>query len=461
MPERNSDVKEMNEVEKKVKIGLWRQRIGYGSSDFACNLIWQMISLYLLYFYTNVMHLNAGAVSVMFLVTKVIDGISDLIVGFLIDKTNTKWGKSRPWILFGAVPFGVAAVLAFSVPDIGQTGMLIYAYITYILLSTAYTVVNIPMASILPALSEDPHERTVLASCRTFFSSIGSTVVSAFALTLVDKFGNGNEALGFRIVMMIFGVVGCLVFFFCFFNTKERVTIKQEKVSLKANISCLLHNKPWKLFALNIVWFFGGFVIQASAVIYYFTYVVQNTTLVQIVATITTLVPIVANLCAPFLVKLTSKRNLMVGGSFVHMGGLLIIFFGGTNVPVLLAGAVIAAAGYGLKGSMHFAMQPDPVDYGEWKSGVNTAGTLSAVNGFIGKVGMAIASSIGAALLQFGGFDANLATQTATAQTYITAMYIWVPIITNIATIITMMFYDLDKIYPQIVKELDERRANA
>ena len=156
------------------------------------------------------MHLNAGAVSVMFLVTKVIDGISDLIVGFLIDKTNTKWGKSRPWILFGAVPFGVAAVLAFSVPDIGQTGMLIYAYITYILLSTAYTVVNIPMASILPALSEDPHERTVLASCRTFFSSIGSTVVSAFALTLVDKFGNGNEALGFRIVMMIFGVVGCL-----------------------------------------------------------------------------------------------------------------------------------------------------------------------------------------------------------------------------------------------------------
>ena len=128
------------------------------------------------------------------------------------------------------------------------------------------------MASILPALSENPHERTVLASCRTFFSSVGSTVVSAFALTLVDKLG--NEALGFRIVMIIFGVIGCLVFFFCFFNTKERVMVQAEKVSLKANISCLLHNGPWKLFALNIVWFFGGYVIQASAVIYYFTYVV-------------------------------------------------------------------------------------------------------------------------------------------------------------------------------------------
>lgn len=418
-----------------------------------------MISLYLLYFYTNVMHLNAGAVSIMFLVTKFIDGVSDLIVGYLIDKTNTRWGKSRPWILFGAVPFGVTAVLAFSVPDIGQTGMLIYTYVTYILLSTSYTIVNIPMASILPALSENPHERTVLASCRTFFSSVGSTVVSAFALTLVDKFGNGNEALGFRIVMIIFGVIGCLVFFFCFFNTKERVMVQAEKVSLKANISCLLHNGPWKLFALNIVWFFGGYVIQASAVIYYFTYVVQNVAMVQIVATITTLVPIVTNLLAPFFVKLTSKRNLMIGGSAVHAGGLLIIFFGGTNVPVLIGGAVIAAAGYGLKGSMHFAMQPDPVDYGEWKSGVNTAGTLSAVNGFIGKVGMAIASSIGAALLQFGGFDAVLSVQSATAQSYITTMYIWVPIVMNIATIITMMFYNLDKIYPQIIKELDERRA--
>lgn len=395
----------------------------------------------------------------MFLVTKFIDGVSDLIVGYLIDKTNTRWGKSRPWILFGAIPFGVTAVLAFSVPDIGQTGMLIYAYVTYILLSTSYTIVNIPMASILPALSENPHERTVLASCRTFFSSVGSTVVSAFALTLVDKFGNGNEALGFRIVMIIFGVIGCLVFFFCFFNTKERVMVQAEKVSLKANISCLLHNGPWKLFALNIVWFFGGYVIQASAVIYYFTYVVQNVAMVQIVATITTLVPIVTNLLAPFFVKLTSKRNLMIGGSAVHAGGLLIIFFGGTNVPVLIGGAVIAAAGYGLKGSMHFAMQPDPVDYGEWKSGVNTAGTLSAVNGFIGKVGMAIASSIGAALLQFGGFDAALSVQSATAQSYITTMYIWVPIVMNIATIITMMFYNLDKIYPQIIKELDERRA--
>lgn len=178
-------------------------------------------------------------------------------------------------------------------------------------------------------------------------------------------------------------------------------------------------------------------------------------------ATITTLVPVVTNLCAPFLVKRTYKKNLMVVGNIGHIAGLLIIFFGGTNVPVLVVGAVIAAAGYGLKGSMHFAMQPDPVDYGEWKSGVNTAGTLSAVNGFIGKVGMAIASAVGAALLAMGGFDSNTAVQSLNAQNYISAMYIWAPIVMNIGSIITMMFYDLDKINPQIIKELDERRKAA
>ncbi len=449
----------MDTFEKEIKKSKWRQRIGYGSSDFACNLIWQVISLYLLYFYTDVMHLNAAAVSVMFLVTKIFDGFTDLAVGILIDRTNTKWGKSRPWIFAGAVPFAVTAFLAFSVPDISQKGMLIYAYITYMLLSLAYTIVNIPMASILPSLTADPQERTNLAASRVFFSYIGSTVVSAFALRMVDRFGNGNEAVGFRIVMMIFGIAGCLVFFFCFFNTKERVHVNEEKTSLKASINCLIHNKPWLLFAANIIWFFGGFIIQAGAIIYYFTYNLNNKELSSVAATITTLIPVVTNLCVPFLARMTSKRNLMITGSVFHGAGLLIVFAGGTSVPVVIAGVIVAALGYGLKGSMHFAIQPDPVDYGEWKSGVNIAGTMSAVNGFIGKVGMAVASSVAAALLASSGYVANAQVQTGSALNAISAMYIWIPLATNILTIITFLMYDLDKTLPQINRELEERRA--
>ena len=449
----------MNTIEKDMKKSLWRQRIGYGSSDFACNLIWQVISLYLLYFYTDVMHLNAAAVSVMFLVTKVFDGFTDLAVGFLIDRTNTKWGKSRPWIFAGAIPFAITAVLAFSVPDISQKGMLIYAYVTYMLLSLAYTVVNIPMASILPALTADSRERTNLATSRVFFSYIGSTVVSAFALKLVDQLGGGNEAVGFRIVMMIFGALGCLVFFFCFFNTKERVRINEEKVSIKASLNCLIHNKPWLLFAANIIWFFGGYVIQAGAIIFYFTYNLNNKELSSVAATITTLIPVVTNLCVPFLSRLTTKRNLMIAGSVLHGAGLIIIFIGGSFVPLVLVGVVIGALGYGLKGSMHFAIQPDPVDYGEWKSGVNISGTLSAVNGFIGKVGMAVASSVAAAMLAASGYVANAPVQQASALHAISAMYIWIPIATNVLTIVTFLFYDLDKKLPEINKELEARKA--
>ena len=218
---------------KSMTGALYKQRFGYGLGDFACNLIWQVISLYLLYFYTDIMKLDAKAIAAMFIVCRVIDGITDLLVGFAIDKTRTRWGKSRPWFLFGAVPFALAAFLAFSVPDISPDGKLLYAYVTYIFLSFMYTVVNIPMASILPALTDDMNERTVLATWRKFLAFLGSTIVSATALTLVELIGRGNEALGFRVVMGIFGVVGCICFFLTFVLVRE--TNLHESSNIKRN----------------------------------------------------------------------------------------------------------------------------------------------------------------------------------------------------------------------------------
>lgn len=260
-------------------------------------------------------------------------------------------------------------------------------------------------------------------------------------------------------VMLIFGIAGCLIFFFCFMNTKEIIREQTEKVSLKSSLKCLVGNKSWLLFALNILWLFGGMIIQAGAVIYYFTYNMNNKALVSIAATITTLVPIVTNLCVPFLVKFISKRNLMISGAVINALGIFIIFIGANNIFIALLGVFIAALGQGLKTSMHFAIQPDPVDYSEWKYGVNIAGTLSAVNGFVGKVGMAVAGSIAAALLAMGGYDASLAVQPQSALNSIALMYIWIPIVMNILTIITFMFYDLDKQHPQIIADLEARKA--
>lgn len=440
-----------------VKQQIWKQRIGYGVSDFACNLIWQMISLYLLYFYTDVMSLSAKSIAFMFVVTRFIDGGTDLLIGYCIDHTRTRWGKSRPYFLFGAIPFALFAVLAFSVPDISQSGKLIYAYVTYIGLSFTYTVVNIPMASILPSLTTDTQERTALSTTRKFFAFLGSTVVSSTALKLVDSLGKGSEALGFRIVMIIFGFIGCLLFFFTFATVKERINTAAESVSLKESLMSLGKNKPWLIFALNIIFMWTGFFLQTSAIVYYYTAVIGSKELSVTIATIMSIVPMAANFLVPSLAGRMGKRNLYVGSAAIQLAGLVVILFAGINHGAILAVAVVTALGYGMKESIYFSMQADPVDYGEWKTGVNTAGSLSAINGFLGKVAQAAAGGISGVLLAWGAYQGGASAQSSNAVLTIKAMYLYIPMLLLICSIVTMLFYNLDKIYPQIKAVLDSR----
>lgn len=449
---------EQQKVPVTVKRQIWQQRIGYGASDFACNLIWQMISLYLLYFYTDVMNLNGTSIAFMFVVCRFIDAGTDLLIGYCIDKTHTRWGKSRPYFLFGAAPFAIFAVLAFSVPDISPTGKLIYAYITYIGLSFMYTVVNIPMASILPSLTANTEERTALSTSRKFFAFLGSTVVSATALNLVDRFGNGSEALGFRIVMIVFGIIGCLIFFFTFATVRERVTTTATKATLGESLKSLGKNKPWLIFALNIIFMRGGFFIQTGAIVFYYTAVIGSRTLSVTIATIMSIVPMFANFLVPALAKRLGKRNLYVSAATVQLAGLILIWIAGMNQPLILIGAVVTALGYGIKESIYFSMQADPVDYGEWKTGVNTAGSLSAINGFLGKVAQAAAGGISGLLLAWGSYEGGAAVQTANALTAIKTMYLYIPMVMIVCSIITMLFYNLDKIYPEIKAELEKRQ---
>lgn len=449
---------EQQKVPVTVKRQIWQQRIGYGASDFACNLIWQMISLYLLYFYTDVMNLNGTSIAFMFVVCRFIDAGTDLLIGYCIDKTHTRWGKSRPYFLFGAAPFAIFAVLAFSVPDISPTGKLIYAYITYIGLSFMYTVVNIPMASILPSLTANTEERTALSTSRKFFAFLGSTIVSATALNLVDRFGNGSEALGFRIVMIVFGVIGCLIFFFTFATVRERVTTTATKATLGESLRSLGKNKPWLIFALNILFMWGGFFIQTSAIVYYYTAVIGSRTLSVTIATVMSIVPMFANFLVPALAKRLGKRNLYVSAATVQLAGLVLVWIAGMNQPLILIGAVITALGYGIKESIYFSMQADPVDYGEWKTGVNTAGSLSAINGFLGKVAQAAAGGISGLLLAWGNYQGGAAVQTTNALIAIKTMYLYIPMAMIVCSIVTMLFYNLDKIYPEIKAELEKRQ---
>lgn len=452
----------MNVLNEQTKaISKWRQRIGYGVSDLACNLIWQMISLYLLFFYTDIMQLSAAAVSLMFVLTRFADGITDLVVGYLIDHTNTRWGKSRPYFLYGAIPFALFAFLCFNVPNISEAGKLVYAYITYFGLSCAYTLVNVPMASILPSLTNDANERTALSTSRKFFGFLGATIVSSTALTLVNSLGHGNQIVGFKLVMAIFGIIGCGLFFFTFLNVREIPVASTEKVSLKNVLLSLRKNKPWLIFALNILFMWTGFFIQTSALVYYFAVIVNSQRLSITVATIMSVVPMFANFLVPMIAKRLGKRNLYISASLVQLFGLLIMMLAGVDDVVILVGAFISAIGYGMKESIYFSMQADPVDYGEWKTGLNVSGSLSAINGFLGKVAQALAGGIAGAFLAWGNYRPGVAVQSSQAIVAIKAMYLYIPMILIVCSVVTMLFYQLDKIYPEIKRELEERVKKA
>lgn len=435
---------------------IYKQRIGYGMADMGCNLIWQMITLYLMYFYTDVYGLAVAQVGLLFLLTRFVDGITDIIMGIIIDKTNTRWGQSRPYFLFGAIPFALLAILAFNVPDIGEAGKLVYAYITYIGLSCAYTLINVPLSAILPRLTSNTHERTVLVSFRMVFAAIGATIVSAFTMPLVNVLGGGNEAKGFFWTMFIFAILGMMMFFVTFKTVQERVHVERKHVPIKESVKSIKGNTPWIISVINMVFVFGPLFMMSGALIYYFTYVIGNPALVGVVAGISSLVPVTASICIPFLTKKVSKRNVMQLGAVVSLCGLFLLGTANESISVILLGAATVAFGTGLRQNMAFSIGADPIDYGEYKTGVNAAGLLSSANGFVVKLTLAFSGAITSALLAAGGYVAG-ADQSEAAIRAIEASYIFIPALMLVLSIILMSFYKLDAIYPEIRAELDRR----
>ncbi|EDV4559942.1 MFS transporter [Salmonella enterica subsp. enterica] len=434
---------------------LWRQRLGYGIADLSCNLIWQLISLYLMFFYTDVMGLPAYYVGIMFLVTRLVDGVADVLMGLVIDNTSTRWGRCRPWLLIGAVPFGVLCILAFYVPELDVTGKLIYAFLTYLCLSFLYTLVNIPFCAMLPFITSDSRERTTLSSVRILLGSLGSTIVAIATLPLVAVLGKGNQTQGFFYTATIFGAIAIFFLLLSFRNVEEKISITQERMTLKRAWSGLKQNQPWFVFAINIFLMWGAFFFQTGALVYFFHYYVGNVELTAIIAGISTFVPLIGTLTVPLLAVRMKKRYVYLVASAINLIGMGIMIVSDIQTIGLIIGAIVMSLGAGQRTAIYFSMQADPVDYGVWKTGINTAGILTSINGFLGKVAMAGAGAITGFLLTTGGYVANQ-SQTATALLSIKACYLYIPAILIIASMAWIgRYYRLDDDYEKIRADLD------
>jgi glycoside/pentoside/hexuronide:cation symporter, GPH family len=246
------------------------EKIGYGLGDTASNVVFQAVMMFMAFFYTDVFGISAAAVGTLFLVVRAIDAVTDPIMGAIADRTNTRWGKFRPYLLLLCVPFAITLVLAFTTPDLSATGKLIYAYITYSLMMLVYTAINIPYCALGGVITSDPQERVSLNSYRFFLSTAAGVLIAATALKLVNYFGKGDKTVGFQYTMGIFAILAVVLFIVCFFLTKERVVqVSEQKPVFKKDIKYLFKNDQWLIVSFMTFLLLVPAIIRGGAAIYY------------------------------------------------------------------------------------------------------------------------------------------------------------------------------------------------
>jgi len=425
---------------------LWMQRVGYGSADLGCNLIWQMITIYQLYFYTDVVELPVATAGLILLITRLVDALGGLIMGLLIDRTTSRWGKSRPYLLWGALPFAVFAYLAFYTPHGDPHIRTVYALITSILLSLFYTMVNLPLTSILPNMEADHRERTNLVTSRVFFSFVGSSIVSGLTLYLVQYFGMGNLREGFAGTMSLYAALAGLTVFLSFILVREKMQTSENLIDWKRSFKSLIVNRQWIIFAFNIIFMWGAFFIQQASFIYFLKYSVKaNTDLTTLIITLSTVVPLLGTLATPLLSKFLNKRDLFLISSTIHIAGIAMLAIPPNGQQTLICAIVVSSIGFGIRHTIYFSMQADTVIYGQKLTGIDSSGTIASLNQFIGKLTMAASGLIVGFLMADGGYQQGV-KHSAQVVAAINMSYVYLPIILVIISMIIISRYHTDEV---------------
>jgi GPH family glycoside/pentoside/hexuronide:cation symporter len=444
------------------------EKTGYGMGDMASQFYMGFFNIFLLYYYVDVWGISPTGVATMFLVTKVIDAVSDPTMGVISDRTETKWGKYRPFLLWVAVPYAALGYLLFLGPDLSQTGKLVFAYLSYSLIMLGYTAINVPYSALLAVIHPLSEERTKATQFRFILASLGTILVGATAKPLVDLLGGGDEVLGFRLTIIIFAVLTVVLFYFTFFTTKERIRPKKHESSIKDDLNVLRKNISWIILAICSILIVVGLVARISSTAFFTKYNMElGTEKVLWWMDSTTLIitfgfvgQLFGALITPSLLKIVDKRKLMIVSNLLFAGSTLATFFVPTHfyIGTLLLYSVGIFA-FGIIITLLFAMYTDCAEYGEWLSGHNSAGLTVSASMFALKFGSAVGSAIPGYILGWYGFVKDQ-VQTPEAIAGIGTMWNFVPAIFFLGAALLMVFYKLDGNTMQKVEhDLLERRG--
>lgn len=445
---------------EKIGIG---EKLAYGCGDLASNLVMVLTGTYITFFYTDALGLNVGIVGTLILISRFFDGFTDIIMGFIMDKTKSKHGKARAWIYWLAIPFGVCTALLTVVPNLGDVGKYIYVFISYNVVTTfLYTAINIPYGALNSLMTRDQTQRESINVFRMTMAQIGGLIINAFTLPFINAVGGSTNQSSWMIVSSVYGFIATVLFLICFAKTKERVNVVSEedrKIGFIKTLKLMMKNDAWliicAIWVINVL----GMSIGMAVGVYYAKYILHNEAYFGFLSVIQQGVSIVfMAMMMPFIKKF-GKRNVALVGTIISLISQLLIIVNPASFTWLVVCNIVKGIGAAPLTATLFAMMADSIEYGHWKTGVRVEGTLYSATTFGAKVGAGIGMVVATTILGMAGYNGALAVQSESALRAISTLYVYAPIIFLVILPILYLFYKLDKQYPQVIKELSEREG--
>lgn len=449
-----------SQLENKLS---WKEKVSYSSGEMGTNLLFAAMSAYLLVYYTNYAGINPAMVGTIMLVSKIIDAVSDVAMGYVEERFAKPGAKARPWIKRMVIPYALTAVIMFTVPDF-TSGIAqgIYVFVTYNLFCTIYTMIVIPYNSLHALITQNPKEREMTGVLRSVFSTIASTIVNSFTMMFVNK--AGNTKMSWTIVIGIYALIALIVYSMCYVNTKERVIIstsekgtEEEKLGFTQGVSFVLKNKYWMILTVQGIIASAVIALNMGSMYFYLAYVCGKPQAIAVVGMLLSMPPLVLiPLSKPLVAKTGMRNGIIIGLLFMIVGRLVVGFGGSTSFVAIYAGSFLFSMGCSTQWC-NYPLLCNTVEYGEWKNGHRQEGMIMSANSFGTKCGTALGTALCGWILAWTGFDGAVQMQAESALNGITMVYVYLPIILNVISIVILKFYDLEKTYPSILSDLNKR----
>ena len=431
-------------------------RLGYGIADFGQNIIFQATGYYLLFFYTDVFLIDAAFAGSLFLIARIWDGINDPIMGHLAQRTRTRWGSYRPYLLFASLPLAVSMILLFYAPELPQSGKLVYAAVTYIFFGMAFTAYNVPYGTLTAVMTNDYNERSRLTGYRMTFAMLGGLVAAVFMLQLVDYFGGGKEgflwtASGFAVIILATNLTG-------FFTTKEKAVIQEtSRANLRESFQTLKKNRPFWLLCLAFGCCFAALGVYSASAAYFYQYYMGDTSL-----TMTALLIMMGTtgITVPFwawYAQRVGKRKAFLRGTvFYIVAFFLMIFIQPDQMHLMYPLLFIQGIGNGSAAFASWAMLPDTIEYGQWKTGERIAGISYGIFGFCFKLGLGLGAGMTGLILAGLGYQPGM-IQSETVLWGIRMLMTFSPLILVVIAFLAVFNYEITpQLHEVIVGKLEE-----